>query len=112
MGKRHRKHQQRGGAPAADTHYENLVKLREEQPQAYERLGAETREQVELYEMGKEAAAFQFNPGRESLLDLSLRRPEVFARLSPQLREEVERYGTLKRAHLTVQEDEGQANRT
>lgn len=112
MGKRHRKQHQRGETPPADTHYENLVKLREEQPQAYERLGAETRQQVELYEMGKYAASFQFNPGNESLLELSRRRPEVFALLSPRVREEVEQYSALRHAHMAVQEDERRAGRS
>lgn len=107
MGKRDRKQQQSSGdRPTANSHYENLVKLREEQPQAYERLGAETHQQVERYQMGKDAAAFQFHAGNERLLELSERLPEVFALLSPRVRVEVERYGALRRAHRTVHADE------
>jgi hypothetical protein len=106
MGKRHRKKHHAGETPPANSHYENLVKLREDQPQAYERLGEETRQNVEEYEMSKFAATFQFNPGNESLLDLSQRLPEVFALLNQDIRDEVERYGASKRAHETIYEDD------
>jgi hypothetical protein len=106
MGKRHRKKHQAGTPPPANPHYENLVKLREDQPQAYQRLGAETHQNVEKYEMGKFAASFEFNPGNESLLDLSIRLPEVFARLSQHIRDEVQRYGVTKRAHQTIYEED------
>jgi hypothetical protein len=106
MGKRHRKKHPAGQPPPANSHYENLVKLRQDQPQAYERLGAETHQNVEQYEMGKFAATFRFNPGNESLLELSLRLPEVFARLSQSVRDEVERYGASKRAHMIIYAEE------
>jgi hypothetical protein len=108
MGKRHRKRHPAGEPPPANPHYENLVKLREDQPQAYERLGEGTRQNVEKYEMSKSAATFKFNPGNESLLDLSVRLPEVFALLNQSIRDEVERYGATRRAHQVMQEeDEG-----
>jgi len=108
MGKRHRKKHQAGQLPPANSHYENLVKLREDQPQAYERLGEETRQNVEKYEMSKSAAIFEFNPGNESLLDLSLRHPEVFAMLNQSIRDEVERYAATKHAYQVIEEeDEG-----
>ncbi|MEA2176268.1 MAG: hypothetical protein QOD00_3860 [Blastocatellia bacterium] len=106
MGKRHRKKHQAGETPPSNSHYENLVKLREDHPQAYERLGEETHQNVEEYEMSKFAATFEFNPGNESLLDLSLRLPEVFALLNQNIRDEVERYGASKRAHQAIYENE------
>jgi hypothetical protein len=106
MGKRHRKKHQAGETPTANSHYENLVKLREDHPQAYERLGEETHQNVEEYEMTKFAATFEFNPGNESLLDLSLRLPEVFALLNQNIRDEVERYGASKHAHQAIYENE------
>jgi hypothetical protein len=108
MGKRHRKKHQPGGPAPANSHYENLVKLRQEHPQAYERLGEETRHNEEKYEMSKSAATFEFNPGNESLLDLSIRHPEVFAMLNQSIRDEVQRYGVTKHAHEVMkEEDEG-----
>jgi len=105
MGKRHRRSHGTGGASTPNPHYENLVRLREDNPQAYERLGESTHQTVEKYELSRLAISFQPHPGNESLLELSERLPEVFARLSRTTREEVDRYAASKRAYRITQEE-------
>ena len=105
MGKRHRRSHGTGGSSSPSPHYENLVKLREDNPQAYERLGESTHQTVEKYELSRLAVGFQPHPGNESLLELSERLPKVFARLSQTTREEVTRYAACKRAFRITQEE-------
>lgn len=105
MGKRHRRaHGAAGRDSAPNQHYENLVKLREQNPQAYERLGESTHQTIEKYQLGQLALTFQPHPGNESLLELSRRLPEVFARLSQSTRDEVARYAARRRAFDMVNE--------
>jgi broad specificity phosphatase PhoE len=106
MGKRHRRAHGAGRQSAPNQHYENLVKLREQNPQAYERLGDATHETIEQYELGQLAQTFQQHPGNESLLELSRRLPEVFARLSQSTRDEVDRYAARRRAFNIVKEED------
>jgi hypothetical protein len=79
--------------------------MRDDNPQAYERLGESTHQTVEKYELRRLAVSFQPHPGNESLLELSERLPEVFARLSQSTREEVDRYAASKRAFRITQEE-------
>jgi broad specificity phosphatase PhoE len=107
MGKRHRRaHGATGRDSGPNQHYENLVKLREQNPQAYERLGDATHQTIEKYQLGQLAQTFEQHPGNESLLELSRRLPEVFARLSQSTRDEVERYAARRRAFDMVNEEE------
>ncbi|HEY0005507.1 MAG TPA: hypothetical protein VGB17_11910 [Pyrinomonadaceae bacterium] len=106
MGKRNRRFQRAAGSSSGNPHFENLVKLREGNPQAYERLSEETHQTVERYQMSQLAKTFEYNPGNESLLELSERRPEVFALLNQRIREEVEQYAASRRAHKVVQEEQ------
>lgn len=108
MGKRHRRAHKAGKETAPNQHYDNLVRLREQNPQAYERLGDATHQTIEQYELTQLAETFEQHPGNESLLELSRRLPEVFARLSQSTRDEVDRYAARRRAFDIVNEDEAQ----
>lgn len=105
MGKRHKRSHGMGGTHSPNPHYENLVKLREDNPQAFERLGESTHQTVEKYELSRMAVRFQPHPGNEKLLELSERLPEVFARLSQSTRDEVDRYAANKRAYRITNEE-------
>ena len=105
MGKRHRRSHGAGAASSPNQHYENLVKLREDNPQAYERLGESTHETVEKYELSQLAVHFQPHAGNERLLELSERLPEVYARLSQNTRDEVDRYAASKRAFIITSDE-------
>lgn len=105
MGKRHRRSHGAGGTSSPSPHYENLVKLREDNPQAYERLGENTHQTVEKYQLSQLAVHFEHHPGNESLLELSERLPEVYARLSQSTRDEVDRYAASKRAFRITNEE-------
>ena len=105
MGKRHKRAHGAGGASSPSPHYENLVQLREDNPQAYERLGESTHQTVETYQLSQLAVRFEPHPGNERLLELSERLPEVYARLSQSTRDEVDRYAASRRAFRITNEE-------
>ena len=84
------------------SHLDNLVAMRESNPQAYERLGERPRQAVEQYEASTLAAAFEYRPGTERLIELRERLPRVYARFSPATKKLVEEYLEKKRARLLV----------
>jgi hypothetical protein len=83
-------------------HFDNLIDLRESNPQAYARLGEQPRQSVERYEAGQLAASFEYRPGTERLIELRERLPRVYARFSPQTKKMVEEYLGKKRAFELV----------
>ncbi|MDT5060945.1 MAG: hypothetical protein QOH63_1404 [Acidobacteriota bacterium] len=87
-----------------NTHFDNLIDLRERNPQAYARLGERPRQAVEGYEAGRLAASFEYRPGTERLIELSERLPQVYARFSSATKEMVEDYLGKKRASQLVDE--------
>lgn len=86
------------------THLENLIDLRESNPQAYARLGERPRESVERYEAVKLAESFEYRPGTERLAELRERLPRVYALFSPETKKMVEEYLGKKRASRLVNE--------
>ena len=93
--KKHKKH--------ASAHIDNLMDLRERNPQAYARLGERPRQALEYYEAGRLAASFEYRPGIERLIELSERLPRVYARFSSATKEMVEEYLGKKRASQLVE---------
>ena len=93
----------------ASSHLDNLIDLRERNPQAYERLGERPREAVERYEAERLADDFEYRPGTESLLELRERLPHVYARFSPETKKMVEDYLGRKRASEFVKTPGGQS---
>ena len=89
-------------------HLDNLIELRESNPQAYARLGEGPRHSVELYEAGQLAASFEYRPGTERLIELRERLPRVYALFSPATKKMVEEYLGRKRARQYVDKDHAQ----
>lgn len=108
MTKRHRKRGKSQSTAQPSAHYDNLIRLREDNPKAFEQLGEETQRSVERYELEQLAPTFEYRAGHERLLELRQRAPAVFALLSQETREMVERYAESKRAHEIVNAQEGQ----
>jgi hypothetical protein len=108
MTKRHRKRGKSNAAAQPSAHYDNLIRLREDNPKAFEQLGANTQQSVERYELEQLAPAFEYRAGHERLLELRQRSPRVFALLSPETRQMVERYAETKRAYQIVNASEDQ----
>jgi hypothetical protein len=106
MTKRHRKRNKSQPTAQPSAHYDNLIRLREDNPKAFEQLGEGTQQSVERYELEQLAPSFEYRAGHERLLELRHRSPKVFARLSTETREMVERYAESKRAHEIVNSDE------
>ena len=96
----------------ARTHLDNLIALRELNPQAYARLSARPRQAVEWYEAGWLAASFQYRPGTERLIELRERLPQVYARFSPATKKMVEEYLNRKRAYQLVGELQSQDDKS
>lgn len=91
----------------ASTHLENLIDLRERNPQAYARLGERPRQSVERYEAVQLAESFEYRPGTERLIELRERLPHVYALFSPETKRMVEDYLGKKRASQFVDESSG-----
>ncbi len=102
MSKRSKKHHHRKAAPQFSVHMENLIELRDANPQAYARLGEGPNRAVEKYENEKLASAFEPRDGMERLLDLKERLPSVFARFSDETKRRVELYLEHKHAFELV----------
>lgn len=102
MKKRRRKDRFSTPVRPADTHFENLIELRERNPQGYARLGEGPREAVEEYEAERLASTFEHRDGTERLLELKNRLPKVFALFSDETKLMVERYAEKKRAYEIV----------
>ncbi len=83
---------------------DNLIDLRESNPQAYARLGEQPRQSVERYEATQLAESFEYRPGNERLIELRERLPRVYARFSPQTKKMVEEYLGKKRASQLLDE--------
>jgi uncharacterized protein YicC (UPF0701 family) len=88
-------------------HLENLINLRESNPQAYARLGDEADQGVKSYEAGLLAADFEYRPGTERLIELRERLPRVYATFSHETRKMVEEYLRRKLAHQLVADPTG-----
>ena len=99
MKKRKRKDNFNRPERPADTHFENLIELRERNPQGYARLGEGPNQAVQEYEMERLASTFEYREGTERLLELKERLPEVFARLSDETKRIVKQYDERKRAY-------------
>jgi len=89
---------------AVNTHFDNLLALRDSNPQAYERLGEHTRQSVERYELEQVASTFEHREGMERMLELKKRLPDVYANFSGEMKRKIEEYAEKKRAHLIVTE--------
>lgn len=89
-------------AAFANVHFDNLIKLRDNNPQAYARLGDGPHKAVENYELEQTAVLFEFRPGIERMLDLRERRPEVYARFTSETKQSVEMYLERKKAYMAV----------
>lgn len=85
-------------------HLENLIDLRERNPQAYARLGERPRQSVERYEAVRLAESFEYRPGTERLIELRERLPNVYALFSSETKRMVEDYLGKKRASQFVGE--------
>ncbi len=83
---------------------DNLIDLRESNPQAYARLGEQPRQSVERYEAARLAESFEYRPGNERLIELRERLPRVYARFSPETKKMVEEYLGKKRASQLLDE--------
>ena len=83
-------------------HFDNLIDLRERNPQAYARLGEQPRQSVERYEAGQIAASFEYRPGTERLIELRERLPRIYDLFSPETKKVVEDYLGKKRASALV----------
>jgi hypothetical protein len=92
----------------ASAHLDNLIELRESNPQAYARLGERPRQSVERYEAGQLAASFEYRPGTERLIELRERLPRVYALFSPGTKKRVEEYMVRKRACQYLDQEGGQ----
>jgi hypothetical protein len=88
----------------ASAHLDNLIDMREHNPQAYARLGERPRQAVEWYEARQLAATFEYRPGTERLIELKNRLPRVYARFSSSTRKMVEEYMSRQRASQIVNE--------
>lgn len=86
----------------ANTHYENLIELRETNPHGYARLGEGPNRAVENYENERLASTFEHRVGTERLLELKERLPKVFACFSDETKLMVESYAERKRAYEIV----------
>ena len=102
MKKRKRKDHFNKPVRPANTHFENLIELRERNPQGYTRLGEVMNRAVEKYESERLASTFEHRDGTERLLELRERLPGVFARFSDETKRMVERYAERKRAYEIV----------
>lgn len=102
MKKRKRKDHFTKSVRPANTHFENLMELRECNPQGYARLGEGPNRAVEEYEMERLASTFEHRYGTERLLELKERLPKVFARFSDETKLMVESYAEKKRAYEIV----------
>lgn len=102
MKKRKRKDHLSRPVPPANTHFENLIELRETNPQGYARLGEGPNRAVEKYETERLASTFEHRDGTERLLELKERLPKVFACFSDETKLMVERYAEKKRAYEIV----------
>jgi hypothetical protein len=91
----------------ASSHLENLIDLRERNPQAYARLGERPRQSVERYEAVQLAESFEYRPGTERLIELRERLPHVYALFSPETKKMVEDYLGKKRASQFINESAG-----
>ena len=89
---------------ASKAHFDNLITLREGNPQAYERLGEGTRQSVERYELEQLALAFEYREGMERILEMRKRLPDVYASFSAEMKRKVEEYAEKKHAYQTVTE--------
>jgi len=106
MTKRHRKRGKSHLTAQPSAHYDNLIRLREDNPRAFEQLGENTQQSVERYELEQLAPTFEYRAGHERLLELRQRLPNIFALFSPETREMVERYAESKRAYQIVHASE------
>lgn len=88
-------------------HLDNLINLRESNPQAYARLGEGAHQGVKSYEAGLLAANFEYRPGTERLLELRERLPRVYATFSHETRKMVEEYLRRKLAYQLVDDSTG-----
>ena len=88
-------------------HLDNLIDLRESNPQAYARLGEQPRQSVERYEAAQLAESFEYRPGTERLIELRERLPRVYALFSPETKKKVEEYLGKKRASQLLDESSG-----
>jgi hypothetical protein len=86
----------------ASAHLDNLIDMRERNPQAYARLGERPRQAVEWYEARQLAATFEYRPGTERLIELKGRLPRVYSRFSSATKKMVEEYLGRKRASQIV----------
>ena len=102
MKKRKRRNQSGDPERTADSHFENLIELRERNPVGYARLGENSNRSVEKYEMEHLASTFEYRDGTERLLELRERLPAVFARLSENTKRMVDGYAERKRAYEIV----------
>jgi hypothetical protein len=91
-------------ARPSNTHFENLIELRESNPQGYARLGEGPNRAVEKYEHEQLASTFEYRIGTERLLELRERLPSAFARFSDSTKQMVESYAAKKRAYEIVNE--------
>jgi hypothetical protein len=89
----------------ASMHMDNLIDLRERNPQAYARLGERPRLSVERYEAERLAESFEYRPGTERLIELRERLPRVYALFSPETKKMVEDYLGRKRAAALVEDE-------
>lgn len=91
----------------ASAHLDNLIEMREQNPQAYARLGERPRQAVEWYEARQLAATFEYRPGTERLIELKGRLPLVYSLFSSATKKMVEEYLGRKRASQIVNESAG-----
>jgi hypothetical protein len=87
----------------ASRHLDNLIDLRERNPQAYARLGERPRQSVERYEAVQLAESFEYRPGTERLIELRERLPRVYDLFSAETKKMVEEYLGKKRASQFVE---------
>ena len=104
MKKRKRKDLFSRAVRPTNTHFENLIELRESNPQGYARLGEGPNRAVEAYEMEQLASTFEHRDGTERLLELRERLPMVFERFSDETKKLVEEYAERKHAFELVNE--------
>ena len=88
----------------ASPHLDNLIDLRERNPQAYARLGERPRQSVERYEAARLAESFEYRPGTERLIELRERLPRVYALFNAETKKMVEEYLGKKRASQFIDE--------
>lgn len=102
MKKRRKKHFTEESRLKSSAHFENLIELRESNPQGYARLGEGPNRAVEKYEVEQLASTFELRVGTERLLELRERAPKVYAQFSKETRRRVEEYAERKRANDIV----------